>query len=104
MGVAGEVGKHRLRPGEGRLGVDEPLLPLERCEMCGEALRRRKCSISPKNASRPAAWTSASAARNSRRNRRESTGTGRRKPGLQRSQCVPSSEIPPLGTIIWTCG
>src|SRR5499427_10840352 len=38
MGVAGEIGKHGLRPGEGRLGVDEPLLPLERCEMCGEGL------------------------------------------------------------------
>src|SRR6516165_406927 len=24
MGVAGEIGEHRLRPGEGRLGVDEP--------------------------------------------------------------------------------
>jgi hypothetical protein len=39
MGVAGEIGKHRLWPGEGRLGVDEPLLALERCEMCVEDLR-----------------------------------------------------------------
>src|SRR6516164_11474385 len=39
MGVAGAIGKYRLRPGEGRLGVDEPLLPLERCEMSGEGLR-----------------------------------------------------------------
>ena len=38
MGVAGEIGKHRFWPGEGRLGVDEPLLPLERCEMCVEGL------------------------------------------------------------------
>jgi hypothetical protein len=30
MSVAGEIGKHRFRPGEGRLGVDEPLLALER--------------------------------------------------------------------------
>src|SRR5437763_11027243 len=28
----------------------------------------------------------------------------RRKPGLQRTQRVPSSDIPPPGTIIWTCG
>src|ERR1051325_776929 len=26
VGVAGEIGEHRLRPGEGRLGVDEPVL------------------------------------------------------------------------------
>src|SRR5499427_5201165 len=36
MGVAGEIGQHRLRPGEGRLAVDEPFLPLERCQMCGK--------------------------------------------------------------------
>src|SRR3954454_7331910 len=38
MSVAGEIGKHRFRPGEGRLGVDEPLLALERREMRGEGL------------------------------------------------------------------
>ena len=69
-----------------------------------KASRRRSPSISPKNAIRPAAWTSASAARKSLRNRRDSTRTGRRKPGLQRTQRVPSSDTPPPGTIIWTCG
>ena len=34
----------------------------------------------------------------------DSTHTGRRKPGLQRTQRVPSSDIPPPGTIIWMCG
>src|ERR1700731_3008879 len=38
MGVAGKIGKHCFWPGEGRLGVDEPILFLERCEMRGEAL------------------------------------------------------------------
>src|SRR5690349_20014324 len=38
MGVAGEIGEHCFRPGEGRLGVDEPFLLLERCEMCVEGL------------------------------------------------------------------
>src|SRR3954465_13461162 len=36
VGVTGEIGEHRLRPGEGRLGVDEPVLPPQRCEMGGE--------------------------------------------------------------------
>ena len=38
VGVAGEIGEHRLGPGEGRLGVDEPVLLPERREMCGEGL------------------------------------------------------------------
>jgi hypothetical protein len=38
VGVAGEIGENRLRPGEGRLGVDEPVLPLERREVCIEGL------------------------------------------------------------------
>src|SRR5215469_3576710 len=38
MGVAGEIGEHRLRPGEGRLAVDEPILSLERREMRGKDL------------------------------------------------------------------
>jgi hypothetical protein len=38
MGVAGEIGEHRLGPGEGRLGVDEPLLPPEWREARGECL------------------------------------------------------------------
>ena len=36
MGVAGEIGEHRFWPGEGRLGVDKPVLPHERCEVGGE--------------------------------------------------------------------
>jgi hypothetical protein len=38
MGVAGEISEHRLRPGEGRLGVDEPVLPPQWREMSGEGL------------------------------------------------------------------
>src|SRR3974390_241874 len=38
MSVAGEMGKPGCRPGEWRLGVDEPVLALERREMRGEGL------------------------------------------------------------------
>src|SRR5215468_7936706 len=38
MSVAGEISKHRFRPGEGRLGVDKPVLALERREMRREGL------------------------------------------------------------------
>src|SRR6266404_9047138 len=36
VGVAGEIGEHRLGPGEGRLGIDEPVLPPQRREMGGK--------------------------------------------------------------------
>jgi hypothetical protein len=42
--------------------------------------------------------------RNNRRNRRESTRTGRKNPGRQDSQRLPSSEMPPPGTIMCTWG
>src|SRR5215471_18790707 len=38
------------------------------------------------------------------RNRQESTSTERRKLDRQATQRVPSSEMPPPGTIMWTCG
>ena len=38
MGVAGEIGEHRLGAGKGRLGIDEPVLPPQRREMGGEGL------------------------------------------------------------------
>src|SRR5712691_795677 len=36
VGVAGEIGEHRLGPGEGRLGVDEPVLSAEWREARGK--------------------------------------------------------------------
>src|SRR3954463_11712352 len=33
VGIAGEVDEHRLGPGEGRLGIDEPVLPPQRREV-----------------------------------------------------------------------
>src|SRR5262252_4493457 len=56
----------------------------------------------PKNAS--CLWAAASRCRNRRRKRRESTRTGRKKPGRQETQREPSSEMPPPGTIMCTCG
>ena len=46
-------------------------------------LRSASLACAPKNCRRPAAWTATSFSRNSRRNSRESTRTGRKKPGRQ---------------------
>src|SRR5712692_6557166 len=58
----------------------------------------------PKNCKAPAPCAAASFSRTSLRNRRESTRTGRKKPGRQAIQRSPSREMPPPGTIMWTCG
>ena len=38
VGVAAEIGQHRLRPAEGRLGVDDPVGLAQRREMGGEGV------------------------------------------------------------------
>jgi len=38
VGVAGEIGEHSFGSGEGRLGINKPVLPLEWREVCSEGL------------------------------------------------------------------
>ena len=52
-----------------------------------------------KKTRRPAELRSASPSRKRRRNRRDSTRTGRKKPGLQVIQREPSGDGPPPGTM-----
>src|ERR1700693_3696073 len=59
---------------------------------------------SPKKRSLPASKASRRPCRNNRGTRRESTRTGRKNPGRQAIQRVPSSEGPPPGTTQWMCG
>ena len=105
VGVAREIGEHGLGAGERALGVDDPF----RSVAAARARRRRRRlsasgARSPKKARRPAACSAARPSRNSRRNRRESTRTGRKKPGRQAIQREPSGDRPPPGTMTWTCG
>lgn len=94
--VAPEIGQDRRGVGEGALAVDDPL---------GASLRRRaktgaaeSPAIAPKKANLPASNAAFSFSRNSRRNNRERTRTGRKKPGRQATQCPPSADTPPPGT------
>ena len=38
MGVASQIMQHMFRAAEGRLGIDDPVLPIERAQEDGEAL------------------------------------------------------------------
>ena len=78
------------------------VLALERCETCGEGLAAMQVLDLAKE--REPACRVGVGERRQEQPPEQSTCTGRRKPGLQRTQRVSSSDIPPPGTIIWTCG
>src|SRR5207237_7320157 len=99
--VAGEIGEHRLRRSEGRLGVDEPSLPLEWREVRGEGLSVTQAVEFAEERQPARCMGVGEPSQEETPNRRDSTRTGNRKPGRQRTQCVPSNDIPPPGTIMW---
>ena len=91
MGVAAEIGQHLLRPAEGRLGVDDPFEATDFGQQAGEGIGL--CQVGEIAEEAQAARIDgrlAVASRKSRRNRRDSTRTGRKKPGRQEIQRVPS--------------
>ena len=104
VGVAGEVGEHGLRSGEGSLGVDEPVGAAQRRERGVEgAFLGEGREVSEKGEAF-GCCRAASPSRKRRRNRRERTRTGRKKPLLQAIQRDPSGDSPPPGTMMWTWG
>ena len=104
MGVAREIGEDDLRSGERRLGVDEPIRAAQRRERGVEGALLGKGREVAEEGEAAGCMQGCEAVEESRRNRRESTRTGRKKPGLQAIQRDPSRDRPPLGTMMWTCG
>jgi hypothetical protein len=96
MGVAAKIGHHLLGAGEGTFGIDHPVDAPEFGQDTVEDRLVGEWGSSPKK-DRPLneSW---SLSRNSRRKSRESTRTGRKKPGRQAIQRVPSLDRPPPGT------
>ena len=92
MRIAREIGQDLLGTGEGLFGIDDPFGRSQWCEVGSEL-------VSVKNCSSPAACMASRPCKNKRRNRRESTRTGRKKPGLQAIHRLPSGDMPPPGTI-----
>jgi hypothetical protein len=82
VGLAREVGEHRFGAGEGRLGVDCPVVagPREVAQRSASGAR------SPKKASLPASWSAISLVSNRRRNNLLRTRTGRRNAGREEIQ------------------
>ena len=98
VGVLAEVVEDLVGAGEGALGVDDPLGLAEGLEVAGEGVGivesgEGMAELEP--AGRKACWSSS---RKRRRNRRDRTRTGRKKPGRQVIQRSPSGAMPPPGT------
>ena len=105
VGVAREIGEHRLGPGERALGSRRPT---------------RSCAAAPDRPRRPVLGERRVIAEEVQAagvvgRERASPGTvggtaararapAGRSPAGRRSSAAPSSEMPPPGTIMWTCG
>src|SRR6195256_1657008 len=105
VGIARQIGQHGLRAAEGVFAVRPPIRP------------RAMASDIPRRHRGPRGWRARQRIAGARRHgwRRafpetasgtscESTRTGRKKPGRQDIHLWPSKEMPPLGTLMWTCG
>src|ERR1700738_1892925 len=104
MGVARQIGEHGLWAAEWLLCIDHPLGLAQRREEGGECCCLGECGVVAEEREAVALCAAASICRKSRRNRRESTRTGRKNVGRQAIQRSPSSDRPPPGTIMCTCG
>ena len=104
MRVADQVVEHVFGSPERALGVHDPLDMRERREPLGEDGRIGERGVLAEEAQLAGVEALRELARNSRRNSRESTRTGRKKPGRQATQRSPSGEMPPPGTTQCTCG
>src|SRR4029077_15117839 len=104
MSVTGEIAQHLLGPCERRLAVDHPLDAPQRAMNRLNVLLSASPAWVLKNFNWPASCASTSIASILPRNRRASTLTCTRKLEREEIHRVPSSESPPPGTIICTCG
>src|ERR1700720_3593065 len=104
VGVAGEIAQHLLRTAEGALAIDHPLFAVQRPQIRGERLRIDQPGMLAEELQLTGLISGTELVQNNPRNNSESTGTARKKRGRHETQLLPSSENPPPGTIMCTCG
>src|ERR1700687_217628 len=94
----------RSAPSSGRVTLPPHSLAKPGASHCAKTAGSASASYSPKKRSWPRRCSAASSSRKRRRNSRESTRTGRKKPGRHATQRSPSGDSPPPGTMPCTCG
>jgi hypothetical protein len=109
VGIAAEVLEDALRPAEGRLGVDHPVVATATSDEGGESDGLLEVTETTRKRRAPRENARCSASRKSPRNRADRTRTGRKKglPDLRtlgRMKRRRSKERPPPGTTQWRWG
>jgi len=104
VGVAAEIGQYLLLTAEGRLGVDDPFPAAGFGEQTGEGIRLCQAGEIAEEAQQSPVMGRSQPSRKRRRNRRDSTRTGRKNPRRQEIQREPWGETPPPGTMQWMWG
>ena len=105
VGVARQIRQHCRRPGKRAFGIDHPFA----LASAARASRRRPSHQQAERTHQRTATAQrdapcSSSSRKRRRNKRDSTRTGRKKPGLHAIQRSPSNDRPPPGTMPCTWG
>ena len=104
VGVARQIGEHGLGSGEGRLGVDEPVLLAQRRQESSEGAPVAKACMVAEELQPAGRMGLGELGQEEPPEQLGEHAHGQEEAGLQRTQRVPSSEMPPPGTIMWTCG
>ena len=104
MGVAAEIGQHRLGAAEGRLGVDHPFGLAERGEPGGEGAGVCQPGQVAEEGQRACSMQREQPLEEQTSEQPGQHPHGQEEPGRQATQRVPSGDRPPPGTIMWTWG
>src|SRR5262249_40859405 len=101
-GVARKITQDLLRAPEWTLGIDDPVFVCQQGQIICEGFWIGQRHVLAEELQLSGTMSGSKLFQD--KNRHERTSTARRKLGRQATQRVPSREMPPPGTIIWTWG
>jgi hypothetical protein len=104
VGVARQIGEHGPGAAERPFGIDHPIDLAQRRQMRRERLRVGESGVIAEELQVAGLVCGKEPLQEQPPEQAESTRTGRKKPGRHATQRSPSGEMPPPGTIMWTCG
>ena len=104
VGVARQIGQHRLWPAERTLGIDDPFGSAQPRQVSRERLRIGESSMIAEEAQPAAGLVGGEQPLQEQPSEQARQHAHRQKAGRHATQCSPSSEMPPPGTIMCTCG
>ena len=104
VGVARQIGQHGPWPAERALGVDDPFGSAQRSQISRERLHVGEGGMIAEELQAPRMVCRHQLLQEQPSEQAGEYADGRKKPGRHATQRSPSSEMPPPGTIMCTCG